>query len=416
MSEQNTQIKDFRPRILNALSVFGVFTITGLVALPIVSVFVLAATGQESVLPRFLTTTMSVYFVNTVTLMVAVGVLAAVVGVSTAWLVTVYRFPFRRVLEWALFMPLSIPAYVGAYALVDFLEFAGPVQTVLRNAFGWSQSGDYYFPQIRTIGGATFVLTMALFPYVYLLARAAFKEQSRAAFEVAQTLGLGQLQRFVRVAIPLARPSIFAGIAIVMMETAADFGAVEYFAVQTLTTGIFSVWLEGNNVHGAAQISTLMLIIVFSLFAIEKASRRRIRFHRNTRRPDPIVAIPLGTLSGWLATIMCFLPFAFGFLLPAGVICWHAIPNRDLWLSSDLYSALLNTLFAGGAAAVISVGAATLMVYGIRLAANGVATFILPFTSLGYAAPGSGARVGNSYPDCRFRPLVCGPLGRFIRL
>ena len=222
---------------------------------PIASVFALALFPTENIWPHLLSTTLPRYLRTTLVLMVSVGVLAAVIGTTTAWLISRYNFPMRRVLEWALLLPLAIPAYVGAYALVDFLEYAGPVQTWLRGVFGWQTSRDYWFPEVRSLGAAIIVLSAALYPYIYILARATFREQSATSDEVARSLGAGALGRFIRVALPLARPAIAAGMAIVMMETVNDFGTVDYFAVQTLTTGIFSVWLESNNAGGAAQIS-----------------------------------------------------------------------------------------------------------------------------------------------------------------
>ena len=232
------------------------------VVAPIVAILWMALAPSENVWPHLAATVLPRYLSNTAIMAVSVAVIAAMVGTGSAWYVAMYRFPGSRWLEWALLFPLAIPAYVGAYALVDFLEFSGPVQTGLRGFFGWDSARDYWFPEIRSRWAAVIVLAAALNPYVYLLARTAFREQSGGIYEVARALGSGPFARFWRVGLPLARPAIAAGTAIVMMETVSDFGVVEFFAVQTLTTGIFTTWLELGNAGGAAQLSMVILLLV----------------------------------------------------------------------------------------------------------------------------------------------------------
>ncbi len=330
--------------------------------------------------------------------MVTVGALSAAVGTGAAWLMVMYRFPGAVWLEWLLLLPLAVPAYVGAYALVDFWEYAGPVQTFLRDMFGWQTSRDYWFPDIRSRGGAIVVMSGALYPYVYLLARAAFREQSGASFEVAQALGAGPIARFLRVGLPLARPAIAAGVAIVMMETVADFGTVEFFGVQTLTTGIFTTWLERNNAGGAAQIAGIMLILVLALVAFEKISRKKNRYHTSARQQRPVSATSLTGWAGWGAFALCFIPFLIGFIMPVGVIGWHAIVNSDRWVDPDLFRALSNTVLVGASAASVTVIAALFMVYGVRLTGRKLPRLLLPFTTIGYAAPGAVLAVGILIP------------------
>ncbi len=221
--------------------------IAALVIAPILSVFIIALTPTENIWPHLLSTTLPRYASNTLILMFFVGIISGIIGTSTAWLIARYRFIGSNWLQWALFLPLALPAYVASYALVDLLEYAGPIQSLLRNLFNWQTSKDYWFPEIRSLSSAIFVLSLALYPYVYLMARSAFLEQSDSAEEVAKSLGISVMGRFFKLGLPLVRPAVFAGIALVMMETASDFGAVDFFAVQTLTTGIFSVWLESNN-------------------------------------------------------------------------------------------------------------------------------------------------------------------------
>lgn len=379
----------------------GALVIALTVLLPVCAVIWFAMTPTENIWPHLLSTTLPRYLGNSLVLMLSVGGLTAVVGTGTAWLVVMHRFPGRAWLQWALLLPLAVPAYVGAYALVDFLEYAGPVQTAMREAFGWQTPADYWFPQIRTRGAAILVLSAALYPYVYLLARAAFREQSGSAYEVARALGVGPVGRLIRVGLPLARPAIAAGVAVVMMETVNDYGTVDYFAVQTLTTGIFSVWLQAGNLGGAAQIATCVLVLIVILVTLEKISRRKSRFFGNARGQRPVVATPLIGARAGLATLACFLPFAVGFLLPVAVLSSHAVDAQQ-WVAPGLLRALLHTLSTGGAAAILTVLAAVFMVYGVRLSGRRLPVLLLPVTSIGYAAPGAVLGLGILIPLAAF--------------
>ncbi|MGB8623670.1 MAG: iron ABC transporter permease [Paracoccaceae bacterium] len=396
MAEQNTQVKSPSLRI-DPWSI-GAALIAALVLMPIASVIWLAFNPVANVWPHLIATTLPRYLSNTVLLMGTVALLSAAIGSGAAWLVTMYRFPGGRWLEWLLLLPLAIPAYVGAYALVDFLEYAGPVQSGLRGIFGWSSAQDYWFPEIRSRGAAVLVLSAALYPYVYLLTRAAFREQSGGVYEVARALGTGPVGRFLRVGLPLARPAIATGAAIVMMETVNDYGVVQFFAVQTLTTGIFSTWLEGGNAGGAAQIATVILGLILALMALEKISRRKMRFFNTTRHSRPVTPIRLDGWRAWAATTLCAIPFAFGFVLPVGVILSHALNSTDAWLAPGLPQALLNTLTVCGAAAVATMTAALFLVYGVRLTSRALPRLLLPVTTIGYAAPGAVLGVGLLIP------------------
>ena len=399
MTEKNTQAIParkpiWRPDPWSA----GALLIAAMVMMPIASVVWIAFHPAENIWPHLLATTLPRYLVNSPVMMLSVGVLAAMIGVGAAWLVAMYRFPGARWLEWLLLFPLAIPAYVGAYALVDFLEYAGPVQTGLRGVFGWTTSRDYWFPEIRSRSGAILVMALALYPYVYLLTRSAFREQSGNTYEVARALGAGPWKRFWRVGLPLVRPAIAAGMAIVMMETVSDFGTVEFFAVQTLTTGIFTTWLEANNAGGAAQIAGVVLLLVLLLVGLEKSSRRNQRFHEGARHKRPIVQIPLQGARGWLATLFCSLPFLGGFVLPVGVMLSHALRNTEYWSNPALGRALWNTVSVGGGAALVTVAAAVFLVYGVRLTGRRLPRLIMPFTTIGYAAPGAVLAVGILIP------------------
>ena len=383
-----------RPDVWSVLSV----VIACLVLTPVGAVIWMAMFPTENIWPHMLATTLPRYLANTGILMAGVAVLTAAIGTGAAWLVIMYRFPLSRTLEVALLLPLAVPAYLGAYALVDLFEFAGPVQTWLRQSFGWTTPRDYWFPPVRSQGAAILVLSCALYPYVYLLARAAFREQSGNAYEVARALGAGPWGLFRRIGLPLARPAVAAGVALALMETINEFGAVTHFGVQTLTTGIFSVWLSAGNAGGAAQLSLVSLAVILLLVGMERIGRRNLRFHRATRQMRPVTPRVLAGWRGWLAAALCAVPFGLGFVLPVAVLAWHAAHKPEVWLARGLLDALWNTVSLGGLAAVLCVGMALALVYGARLTRHALPRLLMPATAIGYAAPGAVLAVGLLIP------------------
>ena len=372
--------------------------IAALVLSPVAAVVWMAANPTGNIWPQLMSTVMPRYFTNTVILTLGTGALAAAMGAGAAWLVCMYQFPGRRWLQWLLLLPLAVPAYIGAYALADFLDYSGPVQTALRGWFGWESARDYWFPRIRSIEAAIVVLGAALYPYVYLLTRAALNEQSGSAYEVARALGTGPWALFRRVGLPLARPAIVAGSAIAMMEAVADYGVVSYFGVQTLNTGIFTTWLERRNAGGAAQIACVILAIVIILGLWERLGRRRARYHQSARQPRPITPQRLRGPVAWAATAACLFPFLLGFVLPVGVILTYALAYPQGWVTPGLARAAWNTISLGGIAAVLTVGLAMVMVYGVRLSGRRLPRLLLPVTTVGYAAPGAVLAVGILIP------------------
>ena len=376
----------------------GSLVIALLVMAPVLAVAFMALHPTDNIWPHLIATTLPRYFANTVLLALGTGGLAAATGAGAAWLVTMFQFPGRRALEWLLLLPLAVPAYIGAYALADFLDYSGPVQIALRETMGWDSARDYWFPEIRSIEAAMVVLAAALYPYVYLLARAAWLEQSASAYEVARALGTGGWGLFRRVGLPLARPAIVAGAAIAMMESVADYGVVSYFGVQTLNTGIFTTWLEGQNAGGAAQIALVILGIVVALMLLERVGRRHARYHQSARHPRPVTRVRLRGPAAWLATLACVLPFAVGFVLPVAVIGHYALAYPQGWFGPGLGRALVHTLTLGGGAAVVTVAAALFMVYGVRLSGLRLPRMLLPVTTIGYAAPGAVLAVGILVP------------------
>lgn len=413
MTDQKTQLKAGGGVRLPDRWTVGAIFIATLVLLPIAAIGWLALGPSQAIWSHLWATVMPRYVVNTLILVCGTGILAATVGTGAAWLVNTYRFPGRGWLQWALLLPLAVPGYVGAYAVVDLFEFAGPVQTALRNGIGLSLSGVDWLPGIRSRPMAVLVLAAALYPYVYLMSRAAFAEQSGLAYDVARTLGAGPWRRFFSVALPLARPAIAAGTAIVMMETAADFGVVEFFAVQTLTTGIFTTWLEGGSPSGAAQIALVVLVLMMALVGLEKSSRRHQRHYslaRTNRHAEPTKLVGI---RGWAASALCVLPFAVGFLLPVLVLGWHALEQPGRWGDADLGRALFHTLATGAIAAVVTVSAALFMVYAVRQTGRALPRVLLPVTTVGYAAPGAVLGLGLLIPLAAFDNQLADTLVHF---
>ena len=397
-----TETTTIRPVAKPDAWTIGALVLAALLLMPVAAVGWMALFPTENIWPHLLRHALPIYLGNTIALMAIVGAGAAAIGTVTAWLVTMTDFPGRRWLEWALLAPLAVPAYIGAYALVDFLDYAGPVQTGLRALFGWRDARDYWFPEIRSIGAAAFVLTMALYPYVYLLARAAFREQSVCALEVGRALGCGTWGVFWRVGLPLARPAVAAGSAIVAMETMADFGAVDYFGVPTLTRGIFSIWLDTYNAGGAAQVALVMLVFVMALLALERSARRGKMFHHMSRRYRPIRRGNAGGLRSWLLFALCFAPVLFGFLMPTSIIGWHALSELEQWSEPAFWRAALHTAALATAAALSASLIGLFMVYGARSSRSRIPRWIAQATALGYAVPGAVLAVGILVPVAAF--------------
>ncbi|WP_439578662.1 ABC transporter permease [Elioraea sp.] len=350
-------------------------------------------------------TVLADYVVNSVLLAAGVGVIVVVIGTTTAWLVTVHDFPARRVFEVALLLPLAMPAYVMAYVYTDLLEFTGPVQTWLRATFGWNW-GEYWFPEIRSIEGAIAMLGLVLYPYVYLLARAAFLEQSVCLTEVARTLGCTQRQAFLHVCLPLARPAIAAGAGLALMEALADFATVRHFAVDTFTTGIYQAWLNMGDRIAALQLAACLMGVIAVLLAIERAARGSRRFH-NTSSKHQFLArtrLPAGAAAAAVAT--CAVPVVFGFLLPAWVLLRFALTDGDPLFGPLILPFARNSLLLAGIAAVIATVVAVVVAYGVRLHGTALMHAASRVAALGYAIPGSVIAVGVLVPFGAFDNAV----------
>ena len=383
----------FRPDAWTLLTLL----IAALVALPIVTVLAHVFVPAGEVWSHLYETVLSRYVLNTLGLIVGVGTGTLVIGVGTAWLVVMCRFPGQRIFEWALLLPLAVPTYVIAYAYTDFLQFSGPVQTGLREFFEWGR-GDYWFPNVRSLGGAIALMSLVLYPYVYLLTRAAFMEQSVCALEVGRTLGRGPWRLFSSVAVPLARPAIVGGVALALMEALNDFGAVQFFGVDTFTTGIFRTWFGLGEGAAAAQLAACLLVFVLVLVLLERYSRRGARFHHTTSRYRELPQYRLRPGGATLAVIACALPILIGFLVPAALLLEMHIRVGDPLMDSRFWEFAWNSLRLASVAAVVAVSLAVVIGYGVRLRPRPLTQIAARIASVGYAIPGSVIAVGILIP------------------
>ncbi len=372
----------------------AVIVIAAILAMPIVTVIALALNPADGIWSHLAGTVLGRYVQTTLALMAGVGLGTFVIGTATAWVVTTCNFPGRKFFEWALLLPMAVPAYVIAYVYTDLLEYSGPVQSSLRTTFGWQTRGDYWFPEIRSLGGAVTMMTLVLYPYVYLLARAAFVEQSAGVLEASRTLGQGPWQTFRRVALPLARPAIAVGVSLVMMETLNDFGTVDFFAVATFTAGIFDVWLNMNSPSGAAQLASVLLLFVGVLIALERSGRRGRKFHHTTARHQAITRYALTGWHKWLAVAVCALPVGLGFLVPAGVLGRYAVNHFSDALEAAFWDHVANSLTLAMVAALIAVTLGVFLAYGLRLGQSRTLQGLTRFAALGYAVPGAVLAIG----------------------
>jgi iron(III) transport system permease protein len=367
------------------------------VAFPILAVFssIFAAKGEiwrhlaETVLPS--------YVGNSLLLVAGVGVGVLLIGVPAAWMVTLCRFPGRRLFDWALLLPMAMPAYVIAYTYTGLLDYAGPAQTALRNLLGL-EGGLRWIPDIRSLPGAILMLVLVLYPYVYLLARAAFLEQSACVLEVSRTLGCSPWRGFFRVALPLARPALVAGVALALMEALNDYGTVQYFGVDTLATGIYRVWRGMGDATAGAQLAALLLAIVFIFLGVERWSRGRRSFAHSTTRYRPLPRYKLRGLRAFGAIFGCALPVTFGFLLPAAVLLYWAITNLDAWAGAKFLTLIRNSFFMAGFAAILAVCLASVLAYAMRLHPTRLTHWAVRVASLGYAIPGPVLAIGILLP------------------
>ncbi len=325
-----------------------------------------------------------------------------------------HRFPLRGVIDRLLVLPLAIPTYIAAYAYVELFDYSGPVQRSLRAMFGFTSVRDYWFPDIRSLGGAVFVLAMVLYPYVYLAARASFLQQSVCALEVARTLGRTQLGAFWSVVLPLSRPALAAGMALALMETLNDFGAMQYLGVETLTVAVYAAWLQRGAVGGAAQMAIVALIMVLLLVAAERLGRRQQSFHETTGRIRPLPAVRLLGARGWAATIFCLAPVVFGFVLPTLVLLGHAFKHADALWTDAFWRASWNSLLLAATAAFITLVIGVILAYARRTHRSRILEAANTLIRVGYALPGTVLAVGLLLPIAAFDNAFDGLMRRTL--
>jgi len=366
------------------------------VALPVFIVLGSVLLPKGDVIGHLASTVLAGYVANTVVLTLGVAIGATVIGVGTAWLVTMCRFPGRHLFEWALFLPFAVPTYIIGYTYTDLFQFAGPVQSALRDLTGWTRQ-DYWFPEIRSLGGAAIVMSMVLYPYVYLLARAAFLSQSSCLLDVSRTLGRNPWRHFIGVAVPMARPAIVGGAALAIMETMADFGMVQHFGINTFTTGIYRTWFALGEPVAAAQLAAMLMIFVFSMLWIERISRAKARYDHTTAM-RPLTCYNLSKGQGFLAFCACLLPIGLGFALPTLALLMMTIEQGDLSMGGKFLSLAWNSFSLAALAALLTVGFALLISYGVRLQPTAMMKTASSVAALGYAIPGTVIAVGVLIP------------------
>ena len=374
--------------------------VASLMLLPIAAVVSSVFRAGDGAWAHLVATVLGAYIGNTLLLLLGVAAGVMSIGMLSAWLVTAYRFPGRGVLEWALMLPLAMPAYVMAYAYTDWLQFTGPVQTWLRAATGW-RAQDYWFPEIRSIWGAAAMLSFALYPYVYLIARAAFLDLSRSALEAGRLAGYSAWGTFFRVAIPLSRPAIAAGVGLALMEALADYGTVSYFELEVFTTGIFKTWFSLGDGVAAAQLATCLLGFVVVVLAIERTSRRRaVYYSASPGKPAP--PTPLRGMAAATAFFACAAPLLFGFVLPAGILISLVAANPDAELGTRLFEWVGNSFSIAAVTAVAGAALATALAYGARQSKSSFVGMAHRVAEFGYAIPGPVIAVGVLVPLARF--------------
>lgn len=376
----------------------AVALVLAVMLLPVVTTLVLALQSFDNTWWHLASTVLPRVLRDTAMLLAGVSIVTIVTGTLSAWVVTMYRFPGHAIVDRLLVLPLAMPTYIIAYAYVDFLDFTGPLQSALRALTGWQLAADYWFPSVRSIGGAIFVLSAALYPYVYLTARASFVQQSVSVLEVARTLGQTPWGTFRFVALPLAKPALAAGVMLALMETLNDLGAVQHLGVETLSASIYATWLQRSSLSGAAQVATVALLVVVALFWVERALRGGGRVHGSSGR---LRAVPFSDLEGWraiLAFAVCLLPALLGFAIPFGVLASNALTHYSDALEQGFWRAAGNSIMLAALAAAATVALGVLLAYARRVASNGFTRPAVRLAGLGYALPGTVLALGLLIP------------------
>jgi iron(III) transport system permease protein len=358
--------------------------------MPLLSIIVLSLFPTGDVWRHFIVSVLPHYFLQTILLLSGVGGLSLLIGVSLAWLISFYNFPLRNILQWLVLLPMAMPAYIVAFSFVDFFNYAGPLQSALRNAMGWTRSTDYIFPEIRSMAGAILVLSFALYPYIYLTARAAFLKQSMNQVDVARTLGKSSSQVLFDIILPQARPAIIVGLMLVLMECLNDIAAANFFGVQTLTLGVYSTWIGQNDLGSAAQLALVLLAMVSALIWIEKRAQGAKQKFQIAQRQRPISL----SQRGWLISAWCAIPVLIGFILPAILLAVHAVKRFDILNSRDFLDAASNSILLASLATILTLSVGLFLAYANRVTQSRFIRALTIVSTFGYAVPGTVLAIG----------------------
>jgi iron(III) transport system permease protein len=342
-------------------------------------------------------TVLSDYVINSLRLVVGAGLLALLIGMATAWLVTAHDFPGRRFFEWALILPLAVPAYIAAYTYAGMFDVTGPVQRVVRGAVP-SLADEFLYINIMNISVVTLIFAFVLYPYVYLVARASFTRQSATLLEASRTLGRGPIATFMRIALPLARPAMAAGVGLVAMEVLNDYGAVKYFGVATFTTGIFRSWFGLGDLSSAIRLAAMLMLFVLALLALERTQRGRAAFAGGQASERPLLRSRLTGGHAAAAFFLCATPFLFGFAIPVAQLAYWAVGTAGATVNAGFVRLIGNTFLLAGGAALLCVALAVLLTYASRLNPRPWLRRLARIPVLGYSMPGAVIAVGVLVP------------------
>lgn len=376
----------------------GSWAIALLLGLPVIALLFSAFSAEGELFRHLADTVLLDYLGNTLGLVVGVVLLSLLFGVPTAWLVAMCQVPGRRALQWALMLPMAMPSYIVAYVYTDLLDYSGPLQAGLRALFGWNSPADYWFPAVRSLGGAAWVLALVLFPYVYLLTRASFLEQSVSLIHSSRLLGCTPWQSFRRLSLPLARPAIMVAVSLVAMETLADFATVHFFAINTLTTAVYDTWLGYGSLATAAKLSCLMLLVVVLLIALERRSRSRQQVFQKSMGHEQPLRYPLKGMSRALAAFWCWGLVLAGFGLPFVILLDYGVRYFELSWTPEFVRFAGNSLAISALTALLAMGIALLLGFFRRLDGGIKSLLPLRIAAMGYAMPGTVLAIGVLVP------------------
>ncbi len=367
-------------------------------ALPLITLIFEAVSQSGDSFSHIQQTVLSDYIINTLLLMLGVGTLAILIGVPLAWLIANCEFYGKRFLNWALVLPLAMPAYLVAYTYTDLLDFAGPVQITLRDWFGWTSVNDYWFFDIRSLTGASVMLALVLYPYVYLMVRASFLEQNATLTQAARVLGKSPIKSFFKVSLPLARTAIIASVSLVMMESMADFATVNYFAVSTLTTAVYDTWLGHYDLASAAKLSAIMVTGVFVFLLLEKIHQGKQRFGTDAKVSQQQLCYQLTKAQTVMAWGFCSLVLLLSFVIPVAVLLGYAVDYFEQSWNSALLQYAFNSASIAGTTAILALILSVAINYYYRVKPTKINSFSLKIASSGYAIPGTVMAIGVLIP------------------